>query len=82
MTVTVPYTAHMSPKTGFIYHIKKSMPIAVGLVLVWRGIWYAIEEVDRLFFSDFHGYTAAIGFVLGILILYLPDKDLKEIERL
>lgn len=54
----------------------------VGLVLIWRGIWYILDGLDKAFFSGSHGWTAASGIVLGLIILYLPDKDLKEIEKL
>ena len=56
--------------------------IVFALVLIWRGIWYVLDELDVLFFGGSHLWTALAGIVVGLLILYLPDKDLKEIEKL
>jgi hypothetical protein len=56
--------------------------IVVGLVLVWRGIWYVLDELDIFFFGSSHIITAIGGVIIGLLILYMPDKDLKEIEKL
>lgn len=33
-------------------------------------------------FGGSHAWTALGGIIIGFLILYLPDKDLKEIEKL
>lgn len=63
-------------------YLAKNLGIITGIVLVWRGIWYILDEVDALFFGGSHLYTAIGGIILGFIILYLPDKDLKEIEKL
>ncbi len=67
--ITVKYLAH-------------NIATVVGLVLVWRGIWHLLDGVDALFFAGSHFWTAIPGVILGLIILYLPDKDLKEIEKL
>ena len=59
-----------------------SVSIAVGLVLIWRGMWFILDDIDLLLFGGSHQITALLGIVLGFLILYLPDKDLKELEKL
>jgi hypothetical protein len=65
-----------------ILYIAKNMSIVVGIVLIWRGIWYLLDFVDGLFFEGNHLPLAVAGIIVGILMLYLPDKDLKEIEKL
>ena len=67
--ITVKYLAH-------------NIATVVGLVLVWRGIWHLLDGVDALFFAGSHFWTAIPGVILELIILYLPDKDLKEIEKL
>lgn len=59
-----------------------SLSIVIGLVLIWRGIWYVLDGIDTFIFGGYHGWTALGGIVLGLIILYIPDKDLKEIEKL
>lgn len=54
----------------------------VGIVLVWRGVWYVLDELDKILFSGSHLYTAVLGIIVGFVVLYLPDGDLKEIEKL
>jgi Zn-dependent protease with chaperone function len=63
-------------------YLLKNLGIIVGIVLIWRGIWYVLDEFDKVFFDGGHLVSAIVGIVVGFLILYLPDKDLKEIEKL
>lgn len=60
----------------------RNFSIVLALVLIWRGIWYVLDAFDILYFGGSHVWTALGGIFAGLLILYLPDKDLKEIEKL
>jgi hypothetical protein len=63
-------------------HLGKNIVTVIGLVLIWRGIWYVLDWIDLSLFGGNHTWTALIGVVLGLLLLYVPDGDLKEIEKL
>ena len=63
-------------------YFTRNISVVVGLVLIWRGIRYVLDVLDILLFSNSRIWTALGGIVIGLLILYLPDKDLKEIEKL
>lgn len=65
-----------------IAYFAKNISVVVGLVLIWRGIWYVVDELDKIFFNGEHIYLAVAGIIVGLAILYIPDKDLKEIEKL
>lgn len=65
-----------------IKYLFKNIVIIIGIVLIWRGIWYALDSLDKLIFGGSHFWTAIFGIILGLLMLYLPDRNLKEIERL
>ena len=67
---------------SLLQYFSRSLSIVVGLVLIWRGVWYVFDYIDTVFFNDNHIPLAVGGIFLGLLILYLPDKDLKEIEKL
>ncbi|MEK7537197.1 MAG: hypothetical protein AAB584_02020 [Patescibacteria group bacterium] len=69
------------PKKNLARYFAKNFTIVLSLVLIWRGIWYSLDFIDTGFFGT-HLYTALGGIILGIILLYLPDKDLKEIEKL
>ena len=69
------------PQKNLFRYFAKNIVIVVSLVLIWRGIWYVFDYLDLNFFGT-HSYTAIGGFILGLLLLYIPDKDLKEIEKL
>jgi hypothetical protein len=56
--------------------------IVIGLVLMWRGVWYTLDWIDVTLFDGSHVWTALLGIAVGLLVLYLPDKDLKEIQKL
>jgi len=66
---------------SFQYLVQK-ISIVIGLVLIWRGIWYVLDGFDKWLFGGSHTWTALGGIIIGLIILYLPDKDLKEIEKL
>jgi hypothetical protein len=63
-------------------YFAKNLGIIVGIVLIWRGVWVILDQIDLLLFGSDHLATAIIGIVAGFFILYLPDHDLKEIEKL
>jgi hypothetical protein len=65
-----------------VKYLAQNISIVIGLVLVWRGIWYVLDALDLWLFNGGHAWTALLGIVLGLVILYLPDQDLKEIEKL
>ena len=67
---------------GLINYFAKNLLIVIGLVLIWRGVWYVLDGLDMMFFEGDHMWTAVGGIILGLLVLYMPDKDLKEISKL
>lgn len=66
-----------------ISHLTRKLSHVIGIVLVWRGIWIILDELDTWFFGGSHLWTGIIGAVIGFLILYLPDReDLTGIDKL
>jgi len=65
-----------------IAYLTRHLVVVIGLVLIWRGIWYALDKIDLLLFGGSHFWTAVGGIVAGFIMLYYPDKNLKEIEKL
>jgi len=72
----------MLPHKITLRYLVKNISIVIGLVLIWRGIWYVLDALDKWFFDGGHIWTALGGIMIGLIILYLPDNDLKEIEKL
>ncbi len=70
------------PEKLTLSYLIQNLSIVIGLVLVWRGIWHVLDAVDRYLLNGDILITAFGGIVIGLLILYLPDKDLKEIQKL
>lgn len=68
---------HKSP-----HYFMSRLFVVVGLVFVWRGIWHVLDAVDKHFFGGFDGWTGLGGIILGMILLYFPDRDLKEIEKI
>ena len=63
-------------------YLAKNLAIVIGLVLIWRGIWHVLDGIDIYLLDGNKMITAFGGIIVGLLILYLPDKDLKEIQKL
>lgn len=72
----------MHKHKSFLGHLAKDISIVIGLVLIWRGIWYVLDGLDIVFFGSSHLWTGIGGIIVGLVILYIPDHDLKEIEKL
>lgn len=69
-------------KKNLISYFAKNLSTVVGVVLIWRGVWYLLDILDTRLFGGNTVFTAIGGVVLGLLVLYLPDRDLKEIEKI
>jgi hypothetical protein len=67
---------------NLIHYFAKNLLVVVGIVLIWRGVWYVLDAVDAWLFGGNHIITAVGGIFLGLLLLFIPDKDLKEIEKI
>jgi len=65
-----------------VRYFARNLGVVLGIVLIWRGIWYILDWLDGVFFDGNQIPLALLGIVLGILVLYLPDKDLKELGKL
>ena len=68
--------------TKKLSYLVRNLSIAVGIILIWRGIWVLLDLLDFWLFGNNHAVTAVLGIILGIVILYLPDHELKSLERL
>ena len=50
--------------------------VVVCVVLIWRGIWNLLD----LYFLKGHPILSnGIGILIGVTILYLPDRDIKDL---
>lgn len=65
----------------FKYFVR-TLAIIVGLVLVWRGIWHILDFIEEEYFGGELLWTGIVGVIVGVFLLYVPDRDLKEIEKL
>lgn len=72
----------MNPGMKLVRYFASNISIVIGLVLMWRGIWYVLDGIDYWLFGKSHVYTAVLGIIVGLLVLYIPDHDLKEISKL
>ena len=65
-----------------IKYFTKNISVAIGIILIWRGTWIVLDLLDKVIFGGNHIITAIGGIIIGIAILYLPEKNLKALERL
>lgn len=65
-----------------IRELGKNLYTVLGIVLVWRGVWYILDKFDAWLFGGSHLWTAIIGVIVGVILLYVPDRDLKEISKM
>ncbi|MEK7612286.1 MAG: hypothetical protein AAB407_03015 [Patescibacteria group bacterium] len=72
----------MKKKRNVFKYFADNLVIVIALVLIWRDIWLMLDGFDRMFFGGNHYFSSLGGIILGFALLYLPDKDLKEIQKL
>ncbi len=72
----------MSKKYFSTSYFAQHISVVVGMVLIWRGIWLVLDAIDYWLFDGYSGWTGFFGVIIGLVILYIPDKDLKEIEKI
>jgi hypothetical protein len=72
----------MKKSKNIIHYLAKNIIVVFALVMVWRGIWYVLDGIDVWLFGSYNMWTGLIGILIGLIILYFPDHDLKEIEKL
>lgn len=72
----------MKKGRSLVMYFLKNIGTLMALVMIWRGIWYLLDGLDYFFFGENHILSSIGGIIVGLLILYLPDKNLKEIQKL
>ena len=72
----------MLKKKNILQYFTKNIIVVIALVMVWRGVWYVLDGIDIWLFGSYNEWTGLLGICIGLIILYIPDKDLKEIEKL
>ncbi len=78
----MPKKKNIKRRPHLLQYFSKNFAIVLGMVFIWRGIWYALDYIDTLIFGGQHIVTAILGVGFGFALLYLPDKDLDEIKEL
>ncbi len=76
--ILILMTENTSQPSYFIRNIN----VVIGLVLVWRGVWHGLDILETMIGIDHTLLAAGIGFVIGLILLYAPDHDLKELQKL
>ncbi len=72
----------MEKRKDIIHYFAKNIIVVIALVMVWRGVWYVLDGIDVWLFGEYNAWTGFFGILIGLCILYIPDHDLKEIEKL
>jgi hypothetical protein len=72
----------MKMKNLNLKYFSSNLGVVIGLVLIWRGVWHLTDLIDYYLLGGNTFYTAAGGIIIGLIILFLPDKDLKELQKL
>jgi hypothetical protein len=62
-----------------ILHFLGNIHIILGVILVWRGVWYILDGLDYFLLGGNHFWAAFVGLLFGLGLLYWHDKDLDEI---
>ena len=72
----------MQENTSKPSYFIRNINIAIGLVLVWRGIWHGLDILEAMIGIDHTILAALTGLIIGLIMLYAPDHDLKELQKL
>lgn len=50
--------------------LSSTLPVAVGVILIWRGIWVLTDLIDAGLFGKQSYLFAFSSIAVGILVLY------------
>jgi hypothetical protein len=67
---------------SLLKYFGQNLFVMIGIVMIWRGIWVLLDVIEAKLFGRSHWLIAVGTIICGLLILYLPDKDLDEIKKL
>lgn len=62
----------LKPRRYFL----RDLIIVVGVILVWRGVW---QLADRFLFPGQPILSETLSIIIGLFLLYLPDRDLSHL---
>ncbi len=60
----------------------RNLSIVLGIMLIWRGMWYLLDIIEAALGIDKTIFAGVIGIIAGVILLYAPDNDLKELQKL
>lgn len=66
-------------KSSFIKILRESIMMIIGAILIWRGVWVLLDRFDNRFFEGNHIWSALGGIVIGVVAVYLADRDLEDV---
>lgn len=69
----------MSKRNKILKHFINKLSVVLATVLIWRGVWVILDKLDILLFNGSHIITSVVGIIIGLIIIYLPDKSLEEL---
>ena len=73
--VNIKHYKRIVKKFEHNHHIFAALLVGSALVLMWRGIW---NLADIYLFPNQDFLSAIISILIGFLILYMRDFNLKE----
>lgn len=62
----------LKPRPNFI----PTLFTAVGVIMVWRGMWYFL---DLYLFPQQPFVSGAASIIIGLVILYLPEGKIENL---
>ena len=64
----------MKKNKQFIY-FSRYLIASVGLVLVWRGLWFILDQIELSLLGGNHAGMAIASVIAGMYILYLSGHE-------
>lgn len=61
-------------------NIGKNLYTVFAIVLIWRGVWYALDWSDYYILGRSHAFTALLGIIVGVILLYIPKHHLNDLR--
>lgn len=71
----------MNEDTHKASYFVRNLNVVIGLVLIWRGIWHLLDIMEAAIGID-KALASGLGVIIGLVLLYAPDHDLKELQKL
>ena len=65
-----------------VKRIAGSLDVAIGIVLIWRGLWVLLDRIEYWLFGHDTLGLAVASILVGLFLVYIHDHKVDELGHI